>query len=74
MSANQTSEDDVLESPFFPNYYPRDLSIEHVIECNSNESIDCFIEVSFSDFQISATSSMEVGIKINPQIFISINI
>lgn len=62
MSSNQTSEDDALESPFFPKYYPRDLSIEHLIECNINDSIDCFIEIAFSDFQISLASVMEVGV------------
>lgn len=59
VSANQTSADDVLESPFFPNYYPRDLTIDHVIVCNSND-VDCVIEVAFSDFQISINSVMEV--------------
>ncbi|XP_055317756.1 uncharacterized protein LOC129576557 isoform X2 [Sitodiplosis mosellana] len=60
VSANQTSKDDVLESPFFPNYYPRDLTIDHVIVCNSNYTIDCIIEIEFSDFQISLNSVMEL--------------
>ncbi|XP_031625338.1 uncharacterized protein LOC116342012 [Contarinia nasturtii] len=60
VSENDTSENvDVLQSPFFPNFYPRDLIIEHLIECNLNDSTVCYIEISFSDFQISLTSVIE---------------
>lgn len=58
---NQTSQTDVLQSPFFPNFYPRDLTVEHLIECSSNDSSECHIEISFTDFQIAIPSIMEVS-------------
>lgn len=59
---NQTSQTDVLQSPFFPNFYPRDITVDHLIECSSNNSFDCHIEISFTDFQISLPSIMEVNL------------
>lgn len=61
VSANQTTQSDVLNSPFFPNFYPRDLSVEHVIECSSNDSSECHIEITFTDFQLAIPSVMEVN-------------
>lgn len=60
VSKNQTSQTDVLQSPFFPNFYPRDITVDHLIECSSNDSVECHIEISFTDFQISLPSVMEV--------------
>lgn len=60
ISDNQTTQIDELKSPFFPNFYPRDLSVEHLIECRSNDTSECHIEISFSDFQIALPSAMEV--------------
>lgn len=60
VSEDETAQGDVFESPFFPNFYPRDLTIEHLIDCRSNDSTECHIEISFSDFQISLQSVMEV--------------
>lgn len=60
VSENQTTQTDILESPFFPNFYPRDLTVEHLIECVSNDSSECHIEISFTDFQIALPSTMEV--------------
>lgn len=61
ISENQTSQTDILQSPFFPNFYPRDLTVEHLIKCKSNDSIECHIEISFTDFQIALPSAMEVN-------------
>lgn len=58
MVQNQNS---TLESPFFPNFYPRDLMIEYVVTCNTSETDDCRLEIMFSDFQISTSSTMEVN-------------
>lgn len=58
---NETSTHDILQSPFFPNSYPRDLTVEHQIKCNAYNSTECYIEITFSDFQISLYSFMEVN-------------
>lgn len=47
-----------ISSPFFPNMYPRDLSLEYVINCKTNEK--CQIRLIFTDFQLSAASLIEV--------------
>lgn len=53
---------DTMQSPFFPNFYPRDLIVEHLIECSSNDTDPCHIEITFSDFLIASSSVMEVGV------------
>lgn len=58
---NETDhQTDIIQSPFFPTYYPRDLIIEYLIECNSTDGMDCHIEITFTDFQVSSSSVMEV--------------
>lgn len=49
-----------ISSPFFPNYYPSDLFLEHVLKCNTTVSSDCRIEIVFIDFQVFYSSSMQV--------------
>lgn len=61
ISENQTSQMDTMQSPFFPNFYPRDLVIEHLIVCSSNDTSPCHIEITFLDFLISSSSAMEVN-------------
>lgn len=56
-------QSNTLMSPFFPSFYPRDLVIEHVFKCNDTDSDDCRLEFTFSDFQISETSAIEVKLK-----------
>lgn len=60
ISENQTIQMSTMQSPFFPNFYPRDIIIEHLIECNSNGTTECHIEIVFLDFLIGSTSVMEV--------------
>lgn len=64
MSRNETIQIDGFQSPFFPNFYPRDLIIEHLIRCNSTDDTDCSIEITFTDFQISASSVIEVRMRV----------
>lgn len=45
-----------ISSPFFPSYYPRDHSVEHVVACHVES---CRIRMVFSDFQLARSSSME---------------
>lgn len=61
-TSNATIPSDIFQSPFFPNFYPRDLSMEHIFTCDDglNET-DCILEVVFSDFQISFSSLIEVS-------------
>lgn len=47
----------IITSPFFPHLYPRDLSMEYIINCTI--SIACRIRIIFTDFQIAATSFIE---------------
>lgn len=49
-----------MSSPFFPNFYPRDYSVEHTFKCDDATKDDCRVELSFTDFQIAFMSSMEV--------------
>lgn len=61
-TVNATIQSDLFQSPFFPNFYPRDLSIEHIFTCDDGlNGTDCTLEVTFSDFQISSPSSIEVS-------------
>ncbi|CRL03322.1 CLUMA_CG016193, isoform A [Clunio marinus] len=46
----------ILESPFFPQPYPRDHSMEHVLTCDIDK---CRIRLVFSDFQLSRSSTIE---------------
>lgn len=62
VSENQTNQVDTMQSPFFPNFYPRDLIVEHLIECSSNDTSQCHIEITFSDFLIASSSVMEVSV------------
>lgn len=48
-----------ITSPYFPNTYPRDLSVEYVINCKSTNN-NCKIRLIFTDFQIATTSLIEV--------------
>lgn len=59
VSENQTVQM-TMESPFFPNFYDRDLIVEHLIECSSNDTSQCHIEITFSDYLIGLSSVMEV--------------
>lgn len=51
-----------MQSPFFPNFYPRDVIVEHLIECTANDTTQCHIEISFVDFLIASSSVMEVSL------------
>lgn len=59
---NQTNQMDEMQSPFFPNFYPRDLVVEHLIECSANDTSQCHIEIIFLDFLIASSSAMEVKV------------
>lgn len=59
---NQTNQMDEMQSPFFPNFYPRDLVVEHLIECSANDTSQCHIEIIFLDFLIASSSAMEVNV------------
>ncbi|KAL6264656.1 hypothetical protein P5V15_004756 [Pogonomyrmex californicus] len=48
----------ILTSPFFPARYPRDLGLEYVITCPSEDRF-CRIRLLFSDFQLATASIME---------------
>lgn len=48
----------VLTSPFFPAFYPTDLIVEYVIDCNR---VDCNITVLFTDFLVAPPSMIEVS-------------
>lgn len=45
-----------ISSPFFPQYYPRDMTVEHVLTCTVEA---CRIHVIFTDFQLSLPSTIE---------------
>lgn len=47
-----------IKSPFFPSFYPRDFTTEHIIKC-SDDVQKCKIRIEFSDFLIARSSSME---------------
>lgn len=63
MNDTNSTDCNVLTSPFFPARYPRDLSLEYVITC-PNETLACRIRLLFSDFQLATVSIMEVPIHI----------
>ncbi|KAK9670920.1 hypothetical protein QE152_g41111 [Popillia japonica] len=46
-----------LTSPFFPKSYPKDLSVEYVLNCRTTEF--CKIKLIFTDFQVSRSSLIE---------------
>ncbi|KAL3269859.1 hypothetical protein HHI36_008916 [Cryptolaemus montrouzieri] len=46
-----------INSPFFPNNYPTDLSSEHVIKCRYSER--CRISLTFTDYRIGRESILE---------------
>lgn len=48
----------IVSTPYFPTYYPRDFSKEHMISCKTEM---CRIHVLFTDFQISKSSTIEVS-------------
>ncbi|XP_019866945.1 neuropilin and tolloid-like protein 1 isoform X2 [Aethina tumida] len=54
---NMNNASQILTSPFFPYYYPSDLSMEHVINCETTEM--CRISLVFSDFQLARSSIIE---------------
>lgn len=54
-------ENTSMSSPFFPNFYPRDFSVEQTFKCDEKSKDDCRLELSFTDFQIAFMSSMEVS-------------
>ncbi|XP_044001976.1 uncharacterized protein LOC122848162 isoform X2 [Aphidius gifuensis] len=56
-SVNETSGG-ILNSPFFPSSYPRDLGMEYIITCPLLIS-PCKIRVLFSDFQLASVSIIE---------------
>lgn len=58
LSINEAN--DTMSSPFFPNFYPRDFSVEQTFKCDDTINDDCRLELSFTDFQIAFMSSMEV--------------
>lgn len=51
-----------MSSPFFPNFYSRDFSVEHIFRCNNESKDNCRLELTFSDFQIAFASIMEVSV------------
>lgn len=55
---NDANDDREVTSPFFPAFYPRDYSIEHVISC-TDVTATCRVHLEFSDFQLAHSSSME---------------
>lgn len=54
----------VVQSPFFPALYPRDITKEHLIICNdpkvNRTRNPCRIRVIFTDFQVALASTMAV--------------
>lgn len=54
---NYESSTSVIESPYFPMYYPRDYGIEYVITCVTD---NCRIRIIFDDYQISSVSTFEI--------------
>ncbi|CAO1345668.1 unnamed protein product [Diamesa serratosioi] len=50
------SHNRIISSPYFPAYYPRDYSVEHVLRCNVEA---CRIHVLFTDFHLSSASNFE---------------
>lgn len=56
---NMNNASQTLTSSFFPYYYPSDLSMEHVINCETTEM--CRISLVFSDFQLARSSIIEVS-------------
>lgn len=55
---HQEDQNNVVSTPFFPAFYPPDFCVEYVIKCNS--SLNCTVLVTFTDFQISHSSVVEV--------------
>ncbi|PSN51877.1 hypothetical protein C0J52_11582, partial [Blattella germanica] len=57
--SSNMSHSGILTSPFFPAQYPRDLGIEYVITCQSDNNSTCRVRIVFRDFQIATASIME---------------
>ncbi|XP_017769077.1 PREDICTED: uncharacterized protein LOC108557170 isoform X2 [Nicrophorus vespilloides] len=55
--SNMNNGSQIISSPFFPYFYPRDLNTEYVISCKATEN--CRIRLIFSDFQIATNSLIE---------------
>lgn len=51
---------DTMCSPFFPNFYPRDFSVQQTFKCDDATKDNCRLELIFTDFQIAFMSSLEV--------------
>lgn len=58
LNAKNNITEQILTSPFFPAYYPSDLSVEYVISCKLTPN--CTITLLFTDFLISSSSLIEV--------------
>jgi hypothetical protein len=58
-NANNASQ--TLSTPFFPNLYPSDLTMEHVVTCESTNET-CRITLVFTDFLVAAASIIDVGV------------
>ncbi|XP_068897152.1 uncharacterized protein Culd, partial [Tenebrio molitor] len=56
-NANNASQ--TLSTPFFPNLYPSDLTMEHVVTCESTNET-CRITLVFTDFLVAAASIIDV--------------
>ncbi|XP_063227011.1 uncharacterized protein LOC134533420 [Bacillus rossius redtenbacheri] len=59
VASGNSTDGDVLKSPFFPSPYPRDLGIEYIISCHPGRSANCRIRLLFEDFHLSADSIIE---------------
>ncbi|CAH0555023.1 unnamed protein product [Brassicogethes aeneus] len=55
--SNMNNVTQIINSPFFPYFYPSDMSVEYVISCVSSDL--CRISLVFSDFQLARGSIIE---------------
>ncbi|XP_063931579.1 neuropilin and tolloid-like protein 1 isoform X1 [Zophobas morio] len=55
---NLNSTSQAINTPFFPNLYPADLTMEHMITCESTNET-CRISLVFTDFLIAASSIID---------------
>ncbi|RZB39741.1 uncharacterized protein BDFB_009155, partial [Asbolus verrucosus] len=56
---NMNNGTQIISSPFFPNLYPLDLSMEHIIRCESQNET-CRISLIFTDFLIAPSSIIDL--------------
>ncbi|KAJ8984815.1 hypothetical protein NQ317_013013 [Molorchus minor] len=54
---NMNNISQAIQSPFFPHMYPRDMSVEYIINCKSADM--CRISLIFTDFLLAESSILE---------------